>query len=158
MKLNYKNTLQYKEDKVLFNVLLCITISYFMVFFLLFLGIFFFLKKESLEVATIVCFTGIFLFSILDLPFLIKTIKVRRSMNAILRCMDQIYVFKIAFKNPINHWFFQSKFSLSFEYEMKIKTLNTSWIYDSNNLANSLVEVGYIKDLEKIIIIKKINS
>ena len=155
MKLNYKDTLQYKEDKKLFKLLLGSSITFFMIFFLLFLGLFFFLKRESLEIASIVCLTGIFLYLLFDLPFIIKTVMVKHNMNSILKNMDDIYIFQIMFKDYANHCFFQSKFTLSFKYGNETKELTTSWIYDSNNLANSLVEVGYIESLNKIIVIKK---
>lgn len=155
MKLNYKDTLQYVEDAKSFKLLLAISITYFMIFFLLFLGVYFFLKNESAEIALTVCLSGIFLYFILDLPLIIKTIAVKRNMNLISKYINQIYVFKIQFNNPTNHWFSQSKFPLSFEYNGETKTLDTSWIYDSNNLTDSLVEVGYIKELKKVIIIKK---
>lgn len=155
MKLNYKDTLQYVEDAKSFKLLLAISITYSMIFFLLFLGVYFFLKNESTEIALTVCLSGIFLYFILDLPLIIKTIAVKRNMNLTSKYINQIYVFKIQFNNPTNHWFSQSKFSLSFEYNGETKTLDTSWIYDSNNLTDSLVEVGYIKELKKVIIIKK---
>ena len=91
MKLNYKDTLQYKEDKKLFKLLLGTSITFFMIFFLLFLGVFFFLKRESLEIASIVCLTGIFLYLLFDLPFIIKTVMVKHNMNSILKNMDDIY-------------------------------------------------------------------
>jgi hypothetical protein len=91
MKLNYKDTLQYKEDKKLFKLLLGTSITFFMIFFLLFLGLFFFLKRESLEIASIVCLTGIFLYLLFDLPFIIKTVMVKHNMNSILKNMDDIY-------------------------------------------------------------------
>ncbi|MGM9813694.1 MAG: hypothetical protein ACI32C_02130 [Candidatus Enteromonas sp.] len=69
--------------------------------------------------------------------------------------MDDAYIFQIKFGDHNNHWFFQSKFILSFTYGNEEKKLATSWIYDSNELANSLVEVGYLPGLDKIIVIKK---
>ena len=155
MKLNYKDTTQYKEDERLFILLLGASIAFFIIFFLLFLGLFFFLKKESLEIALVVSSAGIFLYLLFDLPFIIKTIIFRHNMNLTLKSVDEIYVFRIMFNNPANHWFFQSKFSISFEYQNVRKKLTTSWIYDSNDLANSLVEVGYIESLNKIVVIKK---
>lgn len=155
MKLNYKDTIQYKEDKKSFILLLGISIIYFMIFFLLFLGVFFFLKRESLEIASIVSLTGIFFYLLVDLPLIIKTVMVKHNMNLILKNMDDAYAFQIMFKDHTNHWFFQSKFTLSFKYKNETKELSTSWIYDSNNLSHSLVEVGYIESLNKIIVIKK---
>ncbi len=155
MELNYKNTIQYKEDIKLFKLLFILSISFFCVYSLLFTGIYFFLRKESAEIALIVLSVGIFLYLLIDLPFIIKTIIVKRNINLTMKCYDKAYIFHIKFKNHINHCFFQSKFSVSFEYEGETKTLITSWVYDANNLENSLVEVGYIESLDKIIVIKK---
>ena len=157
MKLNYKDTLQYKEDDKSFKSFLFTSIAFFMVYLILFFGLFFFIKKQSFEVALTVSLFGILIYLLFDLPFIIKTIMVKRNMNSISRCISNAYVFQICLNNPAAHWFFQSKFSVSFEYNGEIKNFNTSWIYDSNNLENSLVEVGYIKELDKIIIIKKVD-
>lgn len=157
MKLNYKDTIQYKEDDKLFKLILGISITFFVIFFSLFLAIFFFLKEESLEIALTVSFTGIFLYLLFDLPFIIKAIIVKWNMDLVLKYEEEAYVFQIKFNEPSHHWFFQSKFSLSFKYGNETKTMTTSWIYDSNNLKNSIVEVGYFDSLNKVIVIRKIN-
>ncbi len=155
MKLSYKDTLQYKEDNKSFKVALGVSISFFMIFFLVFLVAFFFLKKYSLEKALAVLFYGSLLYLVLDLPFIIITIMAKREMNSIKKNMDDVYVFQSRFKYQSNHWRFQSKYTVWFEYKNETKKLTTSWLYDSNNLENSLVIVGYIESLDKIIVIRK---
>ncbi len=157
MKLNYKDTIQYKKDDKLFKLILGISITFFVIFFSLFLAIFFFLKEELLEITFTVSFTGILLYLLFDLPFIIKAIIVKRNMILVLKHEEVAYVFQIKFNEPSHRWFFQSKFPLSFKYGNETKTMTTSWIYDSNNLKNSIVEVGYIDSLNKVIVIRKIN-
>lgn len=155
MKFNYKNTIQYKEDIKLFKLFLLLSITFFGVFFLLFIGLYLIIRKESTEIALTVSSAGIFLYLLIDSPFIFETIIVKHNINLTLKYADEAYIFQIKFSECNNHWFFQSKFSLSFEYKGEIKTLITSRIYDSNNLENSLVEVGYIESLDKIFVIKK---
>lgn len=83
------------------------------------------------------------------------TIMAKREMNSIKKNMDDVYVFQSRLKCQSNHWRLQSKYTVWFEYKNETKKLTTSWFYDSNNLENSLVEVGYIESLDKIIVIRK---
>lgn len=113
------------------------------------------MKRDSLKIALIVCLSGTSLYLLFDLPLIIKTITIKHNINLILRNVEDIYIFQTIFGEHTNHYFSQSKFTLSFKYGNETKKLSTSWINDLNNLANSLVEVGFIESLNKIIVIKK---
>lgn len=156
MKLNYKDTLQYEEDEKAFKSMLGLSIGFFSIFFLIFIGIFFFLKNDSLEIALVASLSGMSLYLLADTPLIISTISLKKDMNFISQYMDEVYVFKFQVGCPCVHFRCQNKYYISFKYRGELKTLTTSWIYDSNNLDNSLVELGYIEKLDKIIVIKKI--
>ncbi len=156
MKLNYKYTLQYKEDDRVFGFLLGLIIGYFSVFILFILGTIFFFKQDSLQSTLITILFGIFFYSLVGIPLVIKTIKFKKYMNSIARCIDQAYVFQSQFDVACGNSRFTKKFDISFEYKGEVKTLTTSRIYNYSYLENSLVEAGYIEELDKIIVIKKI--
>ena len=144
MTINYKDTIQYKEEYKLFKIFLLQFIICFSIFLMLFIGIFFFLKKISLDVAFEVSIIGIFMYLIIFFPFLVKAIRVKNQIKLVSTHINEAYIFRAKIEDHSNHLFCQSKFTVTFTYKNNKMKMTTSWIYDSNNLENSYVEFSYI--------------
>ena len=70
---------------------------------------------------------------------------------------NEAYIFETHIDEYCNHWGLSSKYRIKFKYKDEDKSLMTFWFYDDFELENTIVEVGYIESLDKIIIMRKIS-
>ena len=66
-----------------------------------------------------------------------------------------MYVFEYELNLPIEHKYSQSRYLVTFNYKDQKYELMTSWLYDSNDLDNQIVTLGYVEKLNVVIVLSK---
>ena len=155
-KEEFKKTIEYKRRirpiKLMTIIILCsnIIIDVIAVIF------YFSFKELNSDIAIIVLITLI-LFALLRFPFHILYIRKEiKYLRNLLNYMDTMYVFEYKLKLPIEHKSIQSKYFVSFNYNGEKHELTMIWIYDSNNLNYQRVNIGYVEELDIILVLNKV--
>jgi len=154
-KEKFKLTIEYKEKERLIKLILTTAIIFFVVFVIVAVALSSILFKDSPKIASVVLVSIIIVYLIADLPFIIYYFYLKRKLSKILNYLPTMVVFSCKLGTAAEHKNTQSRYLITFEYKNASKSLMSSWIYDSNDLENKVVEIGYIEELNHVMVLAK---
>ena len=154
----YKKSLQYKYDIREFRCLFWYSICMLIFWLAVILIVGYLISKIDGQSVINFFIIGAMVYLALFVPFLIYSLYRRRQIKEIMNHLDEMYFFNTKFEEYCQKFFMDYKYRIKFKYKGIQKSLITRWFHISNDLENSIVEVGYIESLDKIIVIRKIED
>ncbi len=157
-KHEFKSTIEYKEKCKLIKLIGGTTVLINIMFDCVGLISFLYLKEIDNDVAITVLISIILVTLVITSPFIVYFCYLIKKLLSIYPKLNNMYIFEYKLGSPIEHKYFQSKYLVSFEYNDKKYDLMSYWIYDSNDLDNRRVLIGFIENSSSIFILKKVNN
>lgn len=152
---DFKKTIEYKEKIKLIKLIFFAWLIFNLIFDVIAVISYLNLLGVDANAASIVLSSIIIIFFLISLPFLIYFINLIKKLVQLFKETSAMYVFEYELNLPIEHKYSQSRYLVTFTYKDKKYELMTSWLYDSNDLDNQIVTLGYVEKLNVVIVLSK---
>lgn len=152
---DFKKTIEYKEKMKLIKLIFFVWLIFNLIFDVIAAISYLNLLEVDANAASIVLSSIIIIFFLISLPFLIYFINLIKKLDKLFKETSAMYVFEYELNLPIEHKYSQSRYLVTFNYKDQKYELMTSWLYDSNDLDNQIVTLGYIEKLNVVIVLSK---
>ncbi len=152
---DFKKTIEYKEKMKLIKLIFFVWLIFNLIFDVIAVISYLNLLEVDANAASIVLSSIIIIFFLTSLPFLIYFINLIKKLDKLFKETSAMYVFEYELNLPIEHKYSQSRYLVTFNYKDQKYELMTSWLYDSNDLDNQIVTLGYVEKLNVVIVLSK---
>ncbi len=152
---DFKKTIEYKEKMKLIKLIFFVWLIFNLIFDVIAVISYLNLLEVDANAASIVLSSIIIIFFLISLPFLIYFINLIKKLDKLFKETSAMYVFEYELNLPIEHKYSQSRYLVTFNYKDQKYELMTSWLYDSNDLDNQIVTLGYVEKLNVVIVLSK---
>lgn len=152
---DFKKTIEYKEKMKLIKLIFFAWLIFNLIFDVIAVISYLNLLGVDANAASIVLSSIIIIFFLISLPFLIYFINLIKKLVQLFKETSAMYVFECELNLPIEHKYSQSRYLVTFNYKDQKFELMTSWLYDSNDLDNQIVTLGYVEKLNVVIVLSK---
>lgn len=152
---DFKKTIEYKEKMKLIKLIFFVWLIFNLIFDVIAVISYLNLLEVDANAASIVLSSIIIIFFLISLPFLIYFINLIKKLDKLFKETSAMYVFEYELNLPIEHKYSQSRYLVTFNYKDQKYELMTSWLYDSNDIDNQIVTLGYVEKLNVVIVLSK---
>lgn len=152
---DFKKTIEYKEKMKLIKLIFFVWLIFNLFFDVIAVISYLNLLGVDANAASIVLSSIIIIFFLISLPFLIYFINLIKKLVQLFKETSAMYVFEYELNLPIEHKYSQSRYLVTFNYKDQKYESMTSWLYDSNDLDNQIVTLGYVEKLNVVIVLSK---